>query len=125
MAAFAGPDARCDPAAARTRDIRGFGTETVGTDAGQGRITPPYPAHYLLHGAGRYGLQCLANLDRLPPTGAMLIAPPLKIKGGTGSPLRVLALVDPAQVLEKHDRLHRRSSPAHPRASAPIWPRAA
>jgi kynurenine formamidase len=29
----------------------------------------------------------------LPPTGAMLIAPPLKIKGGTGSPLRVLALV--------------------------------
>ena len=76
------------------RDIRGFGTETVGTDAGQGaHYTPPYPAHYLLHGAGKYGLQCLSNLDRLPPTGAMLIAPPLKIKGGTGSPLRVLALV--------------------------------
>jgi kynurenine formamidase len=76
------------------RDIRGFGTETVGTDAGQGmHYSPPYPAHYLLHGAGKYGLQCLANLDRLPPTGAMLIAPPLKIKGGTGSPLRVLALV--------------------------------
>jgi len=77
-----------------TRDIRGFGTETVGTDAGQGsHYTPPYPAHYLLHGAGKFGLQCLSNLDRLPATGAMLIAPPLKIKGGTGSPLRVLALV--------------------------------
>ena len=76
------------------RDILGFGTETVGTDAGQGaHYSPPYPAHYLLHGAGKYGLQCLKNLDLLPPTGAMLIAPPLKIKGGTGSPLRVLALV--------------------------------
>ena len=76
------------------RDIRGFGTETVGTDAGQGaHYVPPYPAHYLLHGAGKFGLLCLANLDQLPPTGAMLIAPPLKIKGGTGSPLRVLAMV--------------------------------
>ncbi len=76
------------------RDIRGFGTETVGTDAGQGaHYTPPYPAHYLLHGAGKFGLQCLSGLDQLPPTGAILIAAPLKIKGGTGSPLRVLALV--------------------------------
>ncbi|MEL0436116.1 cyclase family protein [Phycobacter sp. K97] len=76
------------------RDIRGFGTETVGTDAGQGaHYVPPYPAHYLLHGAGKFGLQCLRNLEQLPPTGALLIAPPLKIKGGTGSPLRVLAMV--------------------------------
>jgi kynurenine formamidase len=77
-----------------SRDIRGFGTETVGTDAGQGsHYDPPFPAHFFLHGAGKYGLQCLANLDRLPPTGALLVAPPLKIRGGTGSPLRVLALV--------------------------------
>lgn len=76
------------------RNIRGFGTETVGTDAGQGsHYVPPYPAHYYLHGAGKYGLQCLANLDQLPPTGAMLMAAPLKIKNGTGSPLRVLAMV--------------------------------
>lgn len=76
------------------RGIRGFGTETVGTDAGQGmHYTPPYPAHFYLHGAGRLGLQCLSGLDRLPPTGAVLIAAPLKIKQGTGSPLRVLALV--------------------------------
>lgn len=78
-----------------TRNIRGFGTETVGTDAGQGaHYTPPYPAHYTLHGAGKYGLQCLANLDKLPPTGAFLIAAPLKIKNGTGSPLRVMAMVE-------------------------------
>ncbi|MGI9483485.1 MAG: cyclase family protein [Hyphomicrobiales bacterium] len=76
------------------RKIVGFGTETVGTDAGQAaHLSPPYPAHYLLHGAGRYGLQCLANLDALPAQGAMLICPPLKIKHGSGSPLRVLALV--------------------------------
>jgi kynurenine formamidase len=78
-----------------TRKIRGFGTETVGTDAGQGtHYTPPYPAHYTLHGAGKYGLQCLCNLDQLPPTGAFLFAAPLKIKSGTGSPLRVMALVE-------------------------------
>jgi len=76
------------------RDIRGFGTETVGTDAGQGNhYTPPFPAHFYLHGAGKLGLQCLNNLWELPPTGAFLIATPLKIKQGTGSPLRVIALV--------------------------------
>ena len=77
------------------RDITGFGTECVGTDAGQGaHLSPPYPAHFILHGAGKYGLQCLANLDQLPPTGAVLMAAPLKIKNGTGSPLRVLAMVE-------------------------------
>ena len=77
------------------RDIVGFGTETVGTDAGQAQhLSPPYPAHYLFHGANKYGLQCLANLDKLPATGAVLVCPPLKIKNGSGSPLRVMALVD-------------------------------
>ncbi|TNE41358.1 MAG: cyclase family protein [Sphingomonadales bacterium] len=76
------------------RNIMGFGVETIGTDAGQAHLlTPPYPAHTLLHGAGKYGLQCLENLDKLPATGAILIAPPLKIRDGSGSPLRVLALV--------------------------------
>jgi hypothetical protein len=46
-----------------------------------------------MHGSGRYGLQCLTNLDLLPATGAVLIAAPLKIKEGSGSPLRVIALV--------------------------------
>ncbi len=76
------------------RNIRGFGTETIGTDAGQGaHYAPPYPAHFYLHGAGKYGLQCLKNLDQLPATGAVLLAAPLKIRNGTGSPLRVLAMV--------------------------------
>lgn len=88
-----GPDA----AAVRfmvERGALGFGVETIGTDAGQAHLMEPmYPAHTLMHGAGRYGLQCLCNLDQLPATGAIIIAPPLKIQGGSGSPLRVLALV--------------------------------
>ncbi|WP_417450296.1 cyclase family protein [Kordiimonas sp.] len=76
------------------RDIIGFGVETIGTDAGQAHLLEPqYPAHTLLHGAGKYGLQCLENLDQLPPTGAVIVAAPLKISEGSGSPLRVLALV--------------------------------
>ena len=76
------------------RDAHGFGVETIGTDAGQAHLlNPQYPAHALFHGAGRYGLQCLTNLDKLPPTGAVIVAPPLKIENGSGSPLRVLALV--------------------------------
>ena len=76
------------------RDAHGLGVETIGTDAGQAHLLDPaYPAHTLFHGAGRYGLQCLANLDQLPATGSVVIAAPLKITGGSGSPLRVLALV--------------------------------
>ena len=76
------------------RDIIGFGTETVGTDAGAaGGFDPAFPAHTLFHGAGKFGLASLANLDQLPPKGALLITPPLKLVGGSGSPLRVLALV--------------------------------
>lgn len=89
-----GPDASAIRYLVKDRDILGFGTETVGTDAGQAaHLAPPYPAHSILHGAGRCGLQCLANLERLPPTGAVLIAAPLKVRDGSGSPLRVLALV--------------------------------
>lgn len=76
------------------RKVHGFAVETINTDAGQSYNWPvPYPCHTLMHGANRYGLQCLKNLDQLPPTGALLLAAPLKIKGGSGSPLRVLALV--------------------------------
>lgn len=76
------------------RNVHGFAVETINTDAGQSYAWPvAYPCHTLMHGANRYGLQCLKNLDQLPPTGAMLFSAPLKIKGGSGSPLRVLAMV--------------------------------
>ncbi len=92
-----GPDVDAVRFLVEERDILGFGTESIGTDAGQAQhLRPPYPCHYFMHGAGRYGLQCLANLDQLPPTGAVVIAAPLKIRNGSGSPLRAIALVEGA-----------------------------
>jgi kynurenine formamidase len=89
-----GPSAEAVRFLVEKRDVLGFGSEAIGTDAGQGfHLRPPYPCHYYMHGAGKYGLQCLANLDQLPATGSVLICPPLKIRQGSGSPLRVLALV--------------------------------
>ena len=88
-----GPSAEAVRFLIEQRDALGFGVETIGTDAGQAHLLePPYPAHSLFHGAGRYGLQCLQNLDLLPPTGVVIVAAPLKIRDGSGSPLRVLAL---------------------------------
>ena len=74
--------------------VIGLGVETVGTDAGAAAgFDPMFPCHTLMHGAGKYGLTQLQNLSRLPPQGAVVIACPLKIVGGSGSPARVLALV--------------------------------
>jgi kynurenine formamidase len=78
---------------AKQRDVLGVGVETVGTDAGQaGTFDPPFPNHATMHGAGKFGLASLTNLDQLPAIGAIVIAAPLKIVGGSGSPLRVLAI---------------------------------
>jgi len=83
----------CSALLAHERDVLGVGVETVGTDAGQAfTFNPPFPNHYLMHGSGKFGLASLCNLDQLPPTGAIVIAAPLKIVGGSGSPLRVIAL---------------------------------
>jgi kynurenine formamidase len=78
---------------AHDRDVLGVGVETVGTDAGQaGMFDPPFPNHTIMHGAGKFGLASLRNLDQLPATGAVVIAAPLRIVNGSGSPLRVLAI---------------------------------
>ena len=67
----------------------------VVTDAGAAHsFDPAFPCHSFLLGAGKYGLTQLRNLDKLPVTGAVLIAGPLPIVGGSGSPTRVLALVE-------------------------------
>jgi kynurenine formamidase len=79
---------------ATDRDLLGVGVETIGTDAGQaGRFDPPFPNHSIMHGHGKLGLASLCNLDRLPATGAVVIAAPLKLVGGSGSPVRAIALV--------------------------------
>lgn len=76
------------------KDVLGFGVETINTDAGMSFTWElQLPCHTLMHGAGKYGLQCLRNLDQLPAKGAVIVAAPLKIEEGSGSPLRVLAIV--------------------------------
>jgi kynurenine formamidase len=88
-----GFDARASKMLAYERDVLGVGVETIGTDAGQaGTFDPPFPNHTIMHGAGKFGLASLCNLDQLPPTGSIVIAAPLKIVGGSGSPLRVIAI---------------------------------
>lgn len=77
-----------------SKGIVGWGTQCIGTDAGQAEhFTPPFPAHMYLHRDNCFGLASLVNLDQLPPKGAILIAAPLKIAAGTGSPIRALGLV--------------------------------
>jgi kynurenine formamidase len=77
--------------------VIGMGVETVGTDAGAAHsFDPPFPCHSALLGAGKFGLTQLQNLAFVPATGAVLVAGPLPIVGGSGSPARVLALVERA-----------------------------
>jgi kynurenine formamidase len=90
-----GPHEDLIPWLIEERDVIGFGCEAVGTDAGQAQhANVPFPCHYHMHGNNRFGLPALTNLDALPPQGAVLITPPLKIRQGSGSPTRVLALVE-------------------------------
>ncbi len=89
-----GPSAACVKLLVEERNVNGWGVEAVGTDAGQAfAFEPAFPAHHLMHGANKFGLASLANLDQLPPTGGILITTPLKIEKGSGSPIRALALV--------------------------------
>ncbi|NEE04006.1 cyclase family protein [Phytoactinopolyspora halotolerans] len=90
-----GVSAECAKWLADEAPITGMGVETVGTDAGAAHsFEPPFPCHAFLLGAGKYGLTQLRNLDRLPPTGAVVVAAPLPIVGGSGSPARVFAMVE-------------------------------
>jgi kynurenine formamidase len=86
---------RCARWLAEEAPVIGVGVETVGTDAGAAPgFDPPFPCHTFLLGANKYGLTQLQNLARLPATGAVLIAAPLPIVGGSGSPARALALIE-------------------------------
>jgi len=76
------------------RDVLGVGTEAIGTDAAVGaQADPAFPNHAIMHGAGKFGLTQLANVDTLPATGAVIVAAPLKLQNGSGSPVRVIALL--------------------------------
>ncbi|HEY8473668.1 MAG TPA: cyclase family protein [Natronosporangium sp.] len=90
-----GVSAECAKWLATEAPIIGIGVETVGTDAGAAHsFDPAFPCHAMLLGNDKYGLTQLRNLAQLPPAGAVVIAAPLPIVAGSGSPARVLALVE-------------------------------
>lgn len=75
--------------------VLGMGVETIGTDAGQAFLMDPiYPCHHEMAAADKWGLTQLKNLDQLPTRGAVVVALPLPIVKGSGSPARVIALVE-------------------------------
>ncbi|WP_454063520.1 cyclase family protein [Candidatus Nitrospira salsa] len=72
------------------RHIRGVGIDTASIDAGQSR---DFAAHRVLSEANRYALENVASLQDIPPRGATVYALPMKIKHGTGGPVRILAII--------------------------------
>jgi kynurenine formamidase len=72
------------------RRVSGVGIDTASVDYGQSK---DFQTHRILYAQNIYGLENVANLDRLPPTGTLLIALPMKIKGGTGGPVRIVAVL--------------------------------
>ena len=75
---------------ASRRKIAGVGIDTASIDHGPSK---DFIAHRILNGANIYALENVANLDRLPAKGATIIALPMKIKGGTGGPARIIAIL--------------------------------
>ena len=73
-----------------SRSIKALGIDTASIDYGQ---STDYQTHRTLYERDIPGLENLTNLDRLPPTGAQIVALPLKIGGGSGAPLRAVALL--------------------------------
>jgi kynurenine formamidase len=81
------------PEAARllaTRKVDGIGIDTASLDHGR---STDFRTHQILNGAGIYGLENVANLDRLPVVGSTIVALPMKIRNGTGGPVRIIAVL--------------------------------
>lgn len=71
------------------KDIVGLGVDTLSPDG----ANDGFLVHHLILGAGKYIIENIANADKLPPKGATVIALPLKIEGGTESPIRLIAVM--------------------------------
>jgi kynurenine formamidase len=73
-----------------TRNVKAVGIDTPSIDYGQ---SSSFPTHQILFAANIPAFENVANLDRLPLRGSFVIALPMKIKGGSGGPLRIVAIV--------------------------------
>jgi len=72
------------------RDIAAVAVDTASMDYGQ---STDFLVHRVINGANKPGFENLANVDRLPPAGATLVALPMKIGGGSGGPARIIAIL--------------------------------
>jgi kynurenine formamidase len=71
-------------------DVAGIAVDSLSLDHG---MSQDFAVHYGWLPSGRWGLECIANLDALPASGATLIVGAPKNRGGTGGPSRVMAMV--------------------------------
>ena len=72
------------------RDVKGIGIDTLSADCG---MSSDFSVHHIINSAGKYILENVANLDKLPPKGATIIIAPIKIEGGSGGQARIWAIL--------------------------------
>jgi kynurenine formamidase len=72
------------------RPIKAIGIDTASIDYGQSTL---YETHRILYERNIPAFENVAALDRLPATGAAVVALPMKIAGGSGAPLRIIAIL--------------------------------
>lgn len=75
----------------KNRKIKAVGLDVASVDYGQSK---DFKTHQVLYGQNICGFENVANLDKLPIKGSFIIALPMKIKGGSGGPLRIVAIID-------------------------------
>ncbi len=71
------------------RNIAGLGIDTLSADIG----SSAFPVHKTILGAGKYLVENIANADQLPAAGAKIFVMPIKIKGATEAPIRLVAMM--------------------------------
>ena len=72
------------------RQIKGIGIDTLSGDCG---TSSDFQVHHVIGSAGKFILENVANLDKLPPRGSILIIAPIKIEGGSGGQCRIWAIL--------------------------------
>jgi len=72
------------------RNVAAVGIDTPSIDYGQ---SSGFEAHVIIYGANIPGFENVANLDALPEEGAFVVALPMKVAGGSGGPLRIVAFL--------------------------------
>lgn len=88
---FPGLDPEASKWLVENRKINAIGLDTPSIDYGK---STEFKTHRILFAAGITAYENLANLDQLPESGSYVIALPMKIKGGSGAPLRIVAVVE-------------------------------